>query len=71
VRPMTMTTTSDRKRQLWQDIVERAVQTAQQGGKPLTVEAVLDSCGVFHWSPYRQRAHAYATKMIDTKGRNQ
>jgi hypothetical protein len=69
-----MTTPTDdrlhRQRRMWQDIVQRAVQTTQQGGKPFTVEALLDSCGVFRWSPYRQQAHAYATKMIDTTERN-
>jgi hypothetical protein len=62
---------NDRQRKQWQDIVQRAVQAAQQGGKAFTVEAVLDFLRVFHWTPYRSQALAYATKMIDTKGRNQ
>jgi hypothetical protein len=64
---MTTPLSDDRRRKLWQDIVERAVQTAQQGDKPFTVEAVLDSYGVFHWAPYRSQALAYATKMLETK----
>ncbi|MBB5331878.1 hypothetical protein [Tunturiibacter gelidoferens] len=51
---------------LWVSLLERAVDRAQQSGKPFTIESLLDSCGIFHWSPRRSQAFAYATKLLST-----
>ena len=64
---MTTTPQDDRKQKLWQSVVLRAVQTAQQRGKPSSVEAILDSCGVFRWAPYRSQAHEFVTKLLAAK----
>jgi hypothetical protein len=53
-------------RKLWRALIDRAISNGQRRGEALTVEAVLNSCGIFSWAPSRQRAHAYATKMLNT-----
>jgi hypothetical protein len=66
----TPTMTNDAKpghTKLWHALVERAITTAQRRGTAFTVEAVLDSIGVFSWAPHRQQAFEYATEMLDPK----
>jgi hypothetical protein len=67
---MMMTMNDDTKpghRKLWHNLVERAVQTAIERGQPFTIEKVLDSVGILHWSPYRTQAFEHATKMLDAQ----
>jgi hypothetical protein len=64
---MTMTGRMDdeRRRPLWCSLVDRAVQlAAASAAEPVDIEAVLDSCGIFKWSPFRTRAIAYAKQKI-------
>jgi hypothetical protein len=52
-----------RKLPLWAGLVEAAVRSAEGRGEPFT-ETMLDSVGIFAWSPYRARALSYAQKII-------
>jgi hypothetical protein len=48
---MTTTPSSDnQQRRLWHDLVDRAASKAN--GKPLSAEALLNSLGIFRWTPY-------------------
>jgi hypothetical protein len=56
-----------RKLPLWTSLVDRALQSAAATGKPVVIEAALDSVGIFRWSKYRLRAVTYAKKVIAAK----
>jgi hypothetical protein len=61
---MTTPPSNDKQqRRLWHDLVDRAV--AKANGKPLSAQDVLNSVGIFRWTPYHPQAIAYATKMLD------
>jgi len=55
-------------RKLWCDLVDRGVRTAIASGKPVNVERILDSIGIFHWAPYRTQALEYAEKLLKASG---
>ena len=39
----------DQQRRLWHELVDRAV--AKANGKPLSAQDVLNSVGIFRWTP--------------------
>jgi len=57
---------NDRRKKLWQALVERAVETAVASGTPFTIEKMLNSVGILPWAPYRSQAFEYATTMLST-----
>jgi hypothetical protein len=52
-------------RKLWCDLIDSAIRLSLKRGEVLDAERLLDSCGIFHWSMYRQQARAYAQQLID------
>jgi hypothetical protein len=60
-----MTTTNNGSRKLWCDLIDHGIAFARKRKQTPTVERLLDSCGIFSWSPYRQRAREYANTMLN------
>ena len=64
VMKMTGRMDDERRRPLWCSAVDRAMQLAIASGKPFDIERLLDSIGIFAWSPFRRRAAVYAETLI-------
>jgi hypothetical protein len=59
-----MMTTEERRKPLWCGIVQKAIEAAAASGRPVDIEATLNSIGILRWSKYRSRAVTYARKVL-------
>jgi hypothetical protein len=52
-------------RPFWCDLIDKAIAAAVANSRPPSVERVLDTAGLLHWTPYRVEARTYAVKMLE------
>jgi hypothetical protein len=52
-------------RPFWADLIDKAIAAAVANGRPPSVQWVLNSVGLLHWTPYRVEARTYAVKMLE------